>query len=108
MLAGERLAVLAAMPNVDADIAIKIFNATKDVAQAVPDKKVDPLANLPTFHITFTNGRLGGSGMVTPAVDMGMVVEAFDLAGADPTPEMRAAFHINADVTDELEIEVLG
>ena len=55
---GHRLSQLANTPDLDADIAIKIFNATKDVAAAVAEKRIDPLANLPIINITFVNGRM--------------------------------------------------
>lgn len=48
-------AVNAAKP--DLDLVVKIYNATKDVAQAVPDKKADPRAGLPTIAITFVGNR---------------------------------------------------
>lgn len=103
LLAGERLAVLAATPNLDPEVAIKIFNATKDVAQAVPEKKTDPFANLPVFHIHMHNGRIGGSGAVTPALELADVIEAFELEGMSPTEPMLAMSHINEEAMSGLE-----
>jgi hypothetical protein len=56
-------AVNAAKP--DLDLVVKIYNATKDVAQAVPDKK-DPRAGLPTISITFVGNRAQVAAVPAP------------------------------------------
>jgi hypothetical protein len=97
-----RMAELAATPNCDVEIAIKIFQATKDVAGAVPDKKADPFANLPVFHITFNNGRMLSNG-VTPALTIDAISEAFSLELAVPSEAMVRAASINDELLLELD-----
>jgi hypothetical protein len=100
-----RLASAAVQPGCDPEIAIKILNATKDVAQAVPKDKGDGFANLPVFHIHMHNGRITASA-ITPAVDvieMSEAFETFDLAAIQPTEAMKAMADINKDLLAELE-----
>ena len=114
MAASSRLAELANTPNLDADIAIKIFNATKDVAQAVPEKKIDPHASLPTFHITFVNGRMQGTIEAGPpplTLDMqppGYGDDDITFLTAVPSPAMLAAANINSDIAFDDDDDELG
>jgi hypothetical protein len=103
--AGKRLSELACTPNLDADIALKIYNATKDVGGAVAEKKLDPLANLPTFHITFVNGRMTGTIEAAPPVSyIEMDAETTFLTDA-ASPTMLVNAHINSEII-ELDEEV--
>lgn len=82
-------------PGCDPELAVKVFNATTAVAQAVPKDK-DPLANLPVFNITFINGRL--AGVPVPGLEMVTELKTFV-----PTTDMLALAHINAEVIAEFE-----
>lgn len=57
MRAQELLAVAMETPTVHPDLLLKVLNASAAIAQAVPEKKIDPNAGLATFNITFTGGR---------------------------------------------------
>lgn len=106
MSAATRLAFLASHPECDPEIAIKIYNATKDVAGATPDKKGDPFANLPVFHIHFNNGRLTGTE-ITPASTVQVIdLETFDLTKALPSPNMKLA--ITNKKHDDTETKLVG
>lgn len=103
MLAATRLAEFAADEDADIEIIRKIYNDTKDVAGAVPDKKIDPNAGLAVFNITWVNGAMQAT--VEPA-PLGVVqeVEPPTLELSDsatilvPSPAMLAATDINADL----------
>jgi hypothetical protein len=103
---GERLSELANTPDLDPDLAIKIFNATKDVSQAVAEKKLDPLANLPTFNITFVNGRMIGTVAPDPTpVPPATYIDMDDSSDVEsiallPSLVMLASTNINADVIE--------
>lgn len=56
MMAAERVVAEAlADPTCDPEFAVKVINANKDVAQAVPEKKLDPHAGLVTINIVRTD-----------------------------------------------------
>jgi hypothetical protein len=95
------MATKLANPDCDPELAVKFFNATKDVAGAVPDKKADPFANLPVFHIHFNNGRV--SGDITPPLQVLDMNEAFSLEFAAPSVEMAKLATINRDLLEQLE-----
>lgn len=100
MLAATRLAEAAADPSTDLDTVRKIYGDTKDVAGAVPEKKLDPNAGLATFNITFINGAMQAT--IEPAtLDLEMVEivrSELDALAVLPTQAMLAAAHINADL----------
>ena len=95
-----RMMEAVSKPGSDPEIAVKVFNATTAVAQAVPKDK-DPHANLPVFNITFVNGRM--TGEVRPALELVEEVDMTDLATLQPSESMRALANINAEVTAEFE-----
>lgn len=75
-------AVNAAEP--DPDLVVKVYNATKDVAQAVPEKKTDPRAGLPVVSITFVGGRTQVAAASAP-------LEVVQEVQPAPQPELPAA-----------------
>lgn len=99
LAAGMRLTELANTPGLDGDLAIKIYNATKDVSAAVAEKKIDPLGNLPTFSITFVNGRTTVS-MVAAAQPVSYIEMNEDVTFLTDaaSPAMLVNAHINAEV----------
>ncbi len=69
-----RLATVAAQPDLDPDLALKLVRETKDIAQALPKDKADAYANLPVFHIHF-----GPRGSVSAEV----VADAIEVSQGD-------------------------
>jgi hypothetical protein len=96
-----RLAEVAAQPNLDPDLALKIVRETKDIAQAMPKDKTDPYANLTVFNITF--GSSPGAPVTVEAVpSVEEVIDVFSLPDAAPTSAMSALAGINMEVVEEL------
>jgi hypothetical protein len=93
-MALSRMAEAVAKPNCDPEVAIKVYNATKDVAEAVRRDKENPFANLPVFHIHIVNGRMQG----TAETDLELVEELDKFVAS---PAMLAMSRINADIGDE-------
>lgn len=94
--AAERLAVLAADPNLDPELAIKIHNATIPVAQAVPEKKQDINIGLPVLQFTFISGGLQATAHDLPMVE---VVGEDQLLHLQPSMAMLARLvTVNADL----------
>lgn len=118
MSALSRLALVAANPELDADLAVKIVREMRDIAQALPKDKADPYANLPVFHIHFGSaGQLTGTaepavlemveevaGEALPPVPL-TCLPAFDILTAEPSPFMSASAHINKDVLLPIDAE---
>jgi hypothetical protein len=93
MLAAARLAEYVAREETDIEITLKVYNATKDVAQAVPEKKQDPYAGLAVFNVTFVNGSMKAT---LERVDE--VVNVEDVFLLAPSPAMLAATNLNEDL----------
>lgn len=91
----ERMMEAVQDPSTKVDDVRKIVADMKDVARAVPEKKVDPLANLPVFSITFVNGAMQGLVEAPPAE---LVLLDLDETGnpvqLEPTPAMLAMGHL--------------
>lgn len=100
VMAAQRMAEAVAKPNCDPEIAIKIFNATKDVAQAVPKEKEGAYANLPTVHINIVNGRLTVEARVADAE-----LDVVDVVDMTPSVPMLANVSVNDDLGDLLALE---
>jgi hypothetical protein len=90
-----RMMEAVSKPGADPELAVKVFNATTSVAQAIPKDK-DPHANLPVFNITFVNGRIKGEAV--PELEYVVDLQAFQ-----PSEPMRALANINAEVIAEFE-----
>ena len=115
MLAALRLAELASDPETDVDALVKIYNSTKDVAGAVPEKKIDPNAGLRTFSITFVNGSMKAVVQLPVADDPNTIemepteddqsddasptLTASGLKGLLPSKSMLDNYSINADLS---------
>lgn len=92
-----RMMEAVSQPKCDPELAVKVFNATTAVAQAVPKDK-DPLANLPVFNITFVNGRMTAEAL--PGLEQVEVLTSFN-----PSAAMLSMARINADIEDVESIE---
>ena len=116
MLAALRLAELASDPETDVDALVKIYNSTKDVAGAVPEKKIDPNAGLRTFSITFVNGSMKAVVQIPVVEDLNTIemepteeddqsddavptLTASGLKGLLPSRSMLDNYSINADLS---------
>ena len=114
MQAALRLAEIVANPETKIEEIIKIYNSTKDVAGAVPEKKIDPNAGLRTFNITMVNGAINATVQIQEPVEenileMEPVSAAFsiedlpvlttEIIEMKPSKLMRANRKINADLS---------
>lgn len=60
----------------DPEVVIKIHNASKDVAGAVPDRKADPYGSLPVVNITVVNNGYLAQVKAAPFAIDAVVLEA--------------------------------
>jgi hypothetical protein len=88
----------------DFDWMLKLINGKlTDIAQAVPERKIDLNANLPTVNITFTAGGAQVTAHAAPLVEVVQEVQpAHPLDDLDPTPLMLTQRSINDDLDDIL------
>lgn len=92
----------------DPDLVVKVYNATKDVAEAVPDKKADPRAGLATFQITFVGGSTQVAAQSLPLVEVVREVQPVPLLDAVtplalPTPRPMVIPAIAVDLDKSLD-----
>lgn len=92
----------------DPDLVVKIYNATKDVSDAVPDKKADPRAGLAVFNITFSGGSTQVAAQMPVPLEVAEEVQPGRLSNAEtqlalPAPRTMNIPVIPVDLTKTLD-----
>lgn len=102
----DGMAVLAeyiATPGADPEVVVKILNSPiKDVAKVVPEKKADPHAGLPVFHITINNGRITAQAVTPELQAVDTVIMEVEPPLPLPSPAPKRVEDISADLLQDL------